>query len=1009
MANRQTEQKKVNGLALQSNSFTAPEGSFERLDNCVITQDNIVKKKRGASLFHEIGGVVSGRNLVEYGGKLVSLCSSAVQVYTQTSGGDFSSVATLGGSSFTIASGSKGRNVQSNGNLYFTASDGIYKVESTTANVLEAGIDPATDLQIFLQEQSSSETFFRPDSQVSYRILFGRKDANNNTVIGAPSQIVTASNTTVTKSATNTAGTVVVTDASHTLAVNDVIYVVNAVDTGIPDGNYTVTAQTPGVSFTFVANSGTGGALDLDYGTFKTTTLDFAIPSGVTSEYFYRVYRSSVSAAVDIPPEESTLQLIDEQNLTSGQITTGFVIYKDETPDILRGAYLYTNPNTGEPRGIAEANEKPPKSEDVAIFKNHVFYANIDPFYALTLSLITSNATTMPDACEFKITQGASVRTYKGYLDPKVGNRTVRATSVSFVTTTVTVTYNGHGFSNGDTIAVAEALDSAGAQLATLPQGNYTVANVAANTFDITAPSTPTGLTDISIAGVSNSGGKRIFYIEDSDTTSVASAIDSTARSIVRAINRDASAPCFAYYVSASDDIPGKMILRSKETSATFYVNAITSGIVDSFNPQIPTSGQDVIGTRDDGQGQLYFSKPNEPEAVPLANSIPVGSKSAAILRIAPLRDSLIVLKEDGCFRINGDNYQNFVATILDSTITLKATDSVAILDNQVYCFADQGIVAISETTAQIVSRAIEPVFTSIAGNSDMEANTHAVGYESERLYIIATISPTSDETDRVYVFNHLTKSWSTWNSDVFLDAYVKPSDDRLYRLNLSNTIYRERKNQNRLDFTERSYSGTVVSVPTSNSANINITGSDGVVGDVIVFNNIISRITDVTGTGASAVYTFVSDVTFEATDSVTLYKSITSEMRTAPFYAGMMSDLKQFSELKVDFRSKNSCSDMEIYFVSDSSASEATEWSANSQTGGWGNEPWGAFEWGLDEGINLPFETSPSQSARIYIPLEAQRSTFIQANMTHMVAAQNLMIQNISFTSRIYKQRTTR
>jgi len=1008
MANRQSESKKVRGLFLQPNSFSVPEGAFERLDNCVVVQDNIVQKRRGSNTFYDVGGVVSARNLSSYAEKLIGFCGDEVQVYTQDGSGNFSSKATLGGASFSIASGSKARSVQSNSNMYFTATEGIFKLESTTADVLEAGIEPATDLQVFLSENSATATFFRPNSQLAYRILFGRKDANANTVIGAPSQLVSATNAVLSAAATLASTTVTVTSVAHGLTTNDTVYVINSDSTGVPDGDYVITVNTVD-EFEFEANTGSAGTT-LDYGVYKLPTLDFAIPSGVSDEYLYRVYRSTASAAQDVDADESTLQLVDEQNLTSDQISVGFVIYKDETPDILRQGFLYTNPATGELRGILEANERPPTSTDVAIFKNHVFYANIQQFYALTLNLLTSNSTSMPDACTFTIKQGVTTRTYKGYLDPKVGNQTVRAENVSFVTTTVSITQTAHGFANSDVIAVAQALDSSGDQLATLPQGSYTVSNVSANAFDITAPSTPTGLVSISIAGISDSSGNRMFYIEDSANTTVASAIANTARAIVRAINRDASAPCFAYYTSPIDGIPGMMVLRSKETTATFTLNAVTSAIVDSFNPQIPTTGDTVIGTRTDGEGRVFFSKPGEPEAVPIVNEIVVGSQSSAILRIAALRDSLIVLKEDGVYRINGDNFSNFTVTVLDSTITTKSSDSVAVLDNQVYCFSEQGIVAISETAAQIISRDIEVVFTSVAGNSLLESKTHAFAYESERLYVIATITPDSAVTNKVYVYNHLTSAWSTWNDQLFLDGFVNPVDNKLYYLDLSNVIYQERKNNNKLDYTGLSYAGTVTSVPSADTAVIAFASSaEGAPGDVVVFNNIIYKIMSVSGSGASAVYEFSTDVGFESSDAVVLYRYIRSEIRTAPFYAGDVSVLKQFSEFQGSFRSATSCTDCDIYFTNDSNNSDVTYWSAIPRDDGWGDGPWGFFPWGDSDSINISFETAPAQPFRIYIPLETQRGTFIQANITHSVAAQQINLQSLAFTNRSYKQRTTK
>jgi len=232
MANKQDEIKRVRGLALQSNSFKVPEGSYERLDNCTIVQDDIVQKRRGSYLFHDIGLVEEGRNLSSYQEKLIGFCENEVQVYNQNSSGDYTSTTVLTGAAFTVSEGEKARNVQSNGNLYFTADEGIFTVESVTAPVLEAGIDAATDLQIFLLEQDAVETFFRPDSQLAYRVLFGRKDANDNTVIGAPSQLVSATNPITTSDATLAATTVTVDATGHGLSVNDIVYIVNADSTG---------------------------------------------------------------------------------------------------------------------------------------------------------------------------------------------------------------------------------------------------------------------------------------------------------------------------------------------------------------------------------------------------------------------------------------------------------------------------------------------------------------------------------------------------------------------------------------------------------------------------------------------------------------------------------------------------------------------------------------------------------------------------------------------------------
>ncbi len=141
------------------------------------------------------------------------------------------------------------------------------------------------------------------------------------------------------------------------------------------------------------------------------------------------------------------------------------------------------------------------------------------------------------------------------------------------------------------------------------------------------------------------------------------------------------------------------------------------------------------------------------------------------------------------------------------------------------------------------------------------------------------------------------------------------------------------------------------------------------------------------------------------------LYRKITSNIRTSPYYSGTVSLMKQFSELQGSVRSSTDFTNCDIFFISDATYSETVAWESDLQSGGWGEESegWGGFPWGDDDGINLSFETQPAQPFRTYVPLDAQRSTFIQADITHSVAAQAIMLQNLAFTSRTFKQRTTK
>ena len=1001
----QIELKKVYGLEIQSNSYSQREGSLERAKNITLSQDNIYKKRRGFSTFYD-PTTTTIRNLGEYADKLIGFNSNSVQVYTQDSGGDFSSVLTLGGVAVSIAANTKARNVSANSNLYFKDDNGIKKLESATANVLNAGIDGGTDLQVFLQTKSASESFFRPNSQIAYRAVFGRKDANTNLVLGAPSQIASATNAAVSTSATwaYSGGTVTVTSSSHGLSTSDVVYIYNASYTGggsgINDAAYTVTVSSSSV-FTFTATVTTATAGGLSFGTYKTTELDIAVPPGCNStEYLCQIYRTSASVTSLTPADESTLQLVDEFNLSATQVSTGFIIYNDTTPDVLRGQYLYTNPNTGEAGGIAASNDKPPLAQDLALFKNFTFYSNVSTPYLLELNLSTSNTTTFPTGSEFKIV-GAVTRNYIG--STGAGNRTLRATSISVASPVVTITYAGHGFATGDTVAIAEALDSSGVQMTTLAQGNYVISNALTNSFDITGTGSIVGLTTVSFAGIAKASGKRIFYIDNTSSTSV--AIDTTTRSIVRALNRDPSGEVFAFYVSSVTDVPGKMELESRSLTQTFTVSAVSSAIVDSFTPSIPTSGSTITGTRVDGQSFLYISKFQQPEAVPAGQNIPVGSRSSAILRIAALRDSLIIVKEDGVYRLNGTSISDFSVTLLDSTVNCKGADTVAVLNNQVFLVSDQGTVAVSETAARIVSRPIEPLLVAIIGKSYFPTQSHAVGYQSERAYICTTVTPQATTADTVYCYNAISDGWSTWDVP-FLDAIVKSTDDKLYYISANNLIKQERKNQNRLDYSDAAYSALVLTTPSTTTATFSVTTGVPAVGDVIVFNSVLNRITAVSGT----LLTFALPYSFVVGNVGTLYQGITTDLITSPMVAGDSSVWKQFSEFQVGYRNASSMTKAVITFMNDTyDGSAETTWLSQIQTGGWGDLPWGSFPWGLEDGTNIVYESGSAQRIRLYVPLDVSRGTFIQARIVHTSAAEAMMIQSLAYTARAYGQRVTR
>lgn len=123
--------------------------------------------------------------------------------------------------------------------------------------------------------------------------------------------------------------------------------------------------------------------------------LEFSIPKEITatnySSYFYQIYRTEVRtssiglALSDIDPGDE-MGLVLEDNVTPAQITAGYVVVMDNTPDDFRGTNLYTNPNSGE--GILQSNNPPPVAKDITLYKNSIFYANTRTKHNKQLTLL---------------------------------------------------------------------------------------------------------------------------------------------------------------------------------------------------------------------------------------------------------------------------------------------------------------------------------------------------------------------------------------------------------------------------------------------------------------------------------------------------------------------------------------------------------------------------------------------------------------------------------------------
>jgi hypothetical protein len=464
--------------------------------------------------------------------------------------------------------------------------------------------------------------------------------------------------------------------------------------------------------------------------TSDNITLVFTVPQGLSTTWFYQIYRTpqtiySATPALNVPPGAEP-QLVTQQQLTAGQIASLSVTYTDVTPEELLGAALYTNPSQ---QGAFQTNDRPPLCADMCVFNQMMFYANCSTLQSMTFSLIS------------------------------VGSP--------------------NGIQINDTIVV--------------------------NGITFTAKAAQANLS-------------KQFAVYSSGT--VSQNIDTTARNLIQCINANAATTnVYAIYLSGYNSLPGLIELQGVSLSvAKFYVTSSRGG---AFSPILPPSGTSFGSSNDITPNGFYASKVGQPEAVPSVNLNFVGGGDQPIYRVLPLRDRVIVIKSDGVFVVTGSTPSTLNITLLDSTIICIAPESAKLLNNSVYCMSNQGVVSITESGVTIQSRAIEGDIISLTGTvPNFSSLTHAISYESERLYILCTPSIESDTSStQEWCYNWVTNAWTRWTVDMAA-GFVNPFDNKLYvsrpiadSLSNFNYAYQERKGYVNDDFLDDQFSATITGV----------------------------------------------------------------------------------------------------------------------------------------------------------------------------------------------------
>lgn len=496
------------------------------------------------------------------------------------------------------------------------------------------------------------------------------------------------------------------------------------------------------------------------------------IPGWVTTDYFLQVYRADTSAGETIPASDD-MSLVYEVYPTPAQVTARSLTFIDVTPDALKGQALYSSPNAGIP---GSEKFEPPVCSDLAQYKGRMWCSTTIQRQRLLITILSVDASSggMQDGQNITISSSTplEVRTFTAGAAENFGTDTFQrytsgtpSQNIANTAQSLVRVINHNVSSNFKASYVSGEYDNPGQILieaSTLGAGQFMMFTGNAANWLVPATKGVVLTTSVTRAG---------------STVTVDSVLPHGFM-VGQQIELVTSPNNTLFPV-------GNKIVASVVDADTFtYTEAGTAGTAGLG--VFETLAQLTVSDPVNAPNGLAYSEFGEPDAVPLPNYLAVGSANYAIQRILNLGDTLFIFKEDGTWILTGDTPETFSTREFPTPAKIVAPDTAVVLGNSIYVLTDQGVLAFTESGAQIVSRPIEgallPFYTGGSALRQLVADVgFAVAYETEREYhlylpeIVGVDWPTES-----FVYNYATNTWTMWGKAAST-GYVLPGADVEY------------------------------------------------------------------------------------------------------------------------------------------------------------------------------------------------------------------------------------
>ena len=418
----------ITGIDANSNPFvgtsspltgqaTGIKTSTTIADNCILVETGMIGNRRGMTYFsNSVSATVDA--FAEFQSQIIQHDINGTLWSDTNTGGSRTAY------SGTYVAPSAMDTTIGRGSLFFTTTNGPYKLDNVAHTPIRSGMTKGLDVRA--TPTGTGSGFMNGYSQAEYRITWTRTDANNQTLTSdVSSPIVVTNNTRQTLTSLTCSGTTALatTPLAHNFNTGDQVYIAGATQAPY-NGTFTITGTT---TYTF-AYTVAGSPASPATGTitaekYMNVLIAFTAPWDVQIGDAWQVWRTPTATATTGGPGD-TCYLVQQTTYTGSAGAT--ISFTDTSADasIIGSTPLYTNATQ---QGVLQGNARPPMCSAMSTYKDYTIYANTAVDHQISVTMLaTVNFITYPNTnySRFVLTDVNTSRTYIAGTSENVSSQT---------------------------------------------------------------------------------------------------------------------------------------------------------------------------------------------------------------------------------------------------------------------------------------------------------------------------------------------------------------------------------------------------------------------------------------------------------------------------------------------------------------------------------------------------------------------------------------------------------